>query len=444
MIRRLWRVASCIISRDRLDGMSRRIVPAQAPQRCSDAVAMTAFERSIHDLSQTIRRLPAGARFTQAVVKAAARERGDRARRRWRWCCWWRCSASIPAIRAVSFTGDGDGGAQPRSGRSAPGRRPAVVPVRRAGLPVPADAGRDLPLMFRNRDGDEAGVARQHDRARRRLRAAAGRQLRLATLHWTPGALRQSAGGVVGSLSGTRLARQLQAAGRDAAAAGGLDGRRLAGLPRLLAPSSIASAPRSGRGVDWLRSALHPARAKSPRARSASEARKEVGRGRAEEGHAARRAAHRGAGAGAGEERARREGTAGAAVRRAAGRRAAAAASCSTIRREREAVLFARGARGDVAPGRDQAARISASRSKSSPCIPGPVVTRFEMQPGARREGQPDHRPRQGPGARAVGDQRARGRGDSRQVGDGPRDPEREARDGHAGRDHQVAAPTKK
>jgi S-DNA-T family DNA segregation ATPase FtsK/SpoIIIE len=52
-------------------------------------------------------------------------------------------------------------------------------------------------------------------------------------------------------------------------------------------------------------------------------------------------------------------------------------------------------------------------------------------------------RPRQGPGARAVSHQRARGRGHSRQVGHGPRDPQREARDGHARRDHQVPPTTK-
>ncbi len=71
---------------------------------------------------------------------------------------------------------------------------------------------------------------------------------------------------------------------------------------------------------------------------------------------------------------------------------------------------------------------------------PGPVVTRFEIAPGARRQGQPDQQPGQGPGARAVGDQRPCRRGDSGQVGHGPGDPEREAGNRHARRDHQVQA----
>ena len=68
---------------------------------------------------------------------------------------------------------------------------------------------------------------------------------------------------------------------------------------------------------------------------------------------------------------------------------------------------------------------------------PGPVITRFEMRPAPGVKVEPDHRARQGSGARAVGDQRARGRSDSGQVGDGPGDPERTARGRHARRDHQ-------
>ena len=57
----------------------------------------------------------------------------------------------------------------------------------------------------------------------------------LATLHWDPGSLRQTAGGVVGDLIGEGLAAGLEVSGRDAAAAGGVDGRAVARLRRLLA-----------------------------------------------------------------------------------------------------------------------------------------------------------------------------------------------------------------
>jgi S-DNA-T family DNA segregation ATPase FtsK/SpoIIIE len=74
---------------------------------------------------------------------------------------------------------------------------------------------------------------------------------------------------------------------------------------------------------------------------------------------------------------------------------------------------------------------------------PGPVVTRFEL-PRRRASRSARSAILQGSGALAVGDQRARGRGHSRQVDGGPRDPEREARDRHAGRDPASRRPTRR
>ena len=46
---------------------------------------------------------------------------------------------------------------------------------------------------------------------------------------------------------------------------------------------------------------------------------------------------------------------------------------------------------------------------------PGPVITRFEIEPADGREGQPDRQSDEGPGARVVGGQHPRGRDDPRQ-----------------------------
>ncbi len=70
----------------------------------------------------------------------------------------------------------------------------------------------------------------------------------------------------------------------------------------------------------------------------------------------------------------------------------------------------------------------------------GPGDHALRAAPGARRQGQPDQQPRQGSGARAVRDQRAGGGDHPRQVGRGPGDSQREARDRHARRDHQIQA----
>ena len=82
--------------------------------------------------------------------------------------------------------------------------------------------------------------------------------------------------------------------------------------------------------------------------------------------------------------------------------------------------------------------RISASKSKWWPCSPGPWSRAYEMRPAPGVKVSQISRSRQGSRAFALGDQRARGRSHPRQIGHGSRDPEREARDRHARRDHQV------
>ena len=69
---------------------------------------------------------------------------------------------------------------------------------------------------------------------------------------------------------------------------------------------------------------------------------------------------------------------------------------------------------------------------------PGPVITRFELQPAPGvKVSQISALAKDLARALSV-DQRAGRRSDSGQVDGGPRDPEREARAGHARRDHQV------
>ena len=55
---------------------------------------------------------------------------------------------------------------------------------------------------------------------------------------------------------------------------------------------------------------------------------------------------------------------------------------------------------------------------------PGPVITRYEIEPAVGRQGQPDRQPGEGPGARAVGGVDPRGRDHPGQVVHGPGDPE--------------------
>ena len=86
---------------------------------------------------------------------------------------------------------------------------------------------------------------------------------------------------------------------------------------------------------------------------------------------------------------------------------------------------------GDVAPGGAEAARLRrGGRGGGGATGPGHHALRAASR--ARRQGEPDQQSVQGSGARAVGDQRARGGDHPGQIGGGPGDPEREARDRHA------------
>ena len=197
-----------------------------------------------------------------------------------------------------------------------------------------------------------------------------------------------------------------------------------------------------GRGfwkaVSWFKAWLGIAPQCHRRAGAQARARRggPAGQGK-EKSHAARGARHRAARTGRRKERARPGRAAGDAVRFAQERRAAAHESARRSARA-GCCVFARFARGHVAPGGNQAAGLR-RRGRSGRRASGAGGHALRDAAGTRREGQPDLRPRQGPGARAVGHFGARGRSDPGQVGDGPGDPEREARDGHAGRDHQVA-----
>ncbi len=118
----------------------------------------------------------------------------------------------------------------------------------------------------------------------------------LTALHWSPGVLRQSAGGVVGMAVGQRPGCRPQPAGRDAAAAGGLGGQCGRSLRHLL-----AARDRRARRCGLARHSLH-ARAPAGDARSERRAGAQAGahggrRGRDQEDPRPAAAAHRGAGA---------------------------------------------------------------------------------------------------------------------------------------------------
>ena len=266
----------------------------------------------------------------------------------------------------------------------------------------------------------------------------------LATLHWDPGVLPQSAGGVLGKAGRRGLAERL--AGRWAPRCCCWP----SGWPASRCSRSMFPGSRYGRlgaavwrGVGWI------ARACATRREVADGKERKQARQDSRCAESRRRRAcapppriEPPAPAG-GEERARREGTPGAAVRRAASRRAAAAVAAGRSAGARS--------RRYSAEALEAMSRLVELKLKDFgvevevvAVHPGPVVTRFEMRPAPGVKVSQITQPRQGPGARAVGHQRARRRGDPRQVGHGPGDPEREARDGHAGRDHQVARPTRR
>src|SRR5882762_4970188 len=77
-------------------------------------------------------------------------------------------------------------------------------------------------------------------------------------------------------------------------------------------------------------------------------------------------------------------------------------------------------------PGMTSTTRTESTDSARARSLASAVIW-LAFTPGAGREGQPDHRARQGPGARAVGALGARGGGHSGQERDGTGNRQREA-----------------
>ena len=146
----------------------------------------------------------------------------------------------------------------------------------------------------------------------------------LTTLHWQPGVLRQSAGGVVGSVVGGGLAAGLDFLGATLL----MIAAWMAGLSLAFGVSWFTVMDRLGAatwaGIGWLRGRWSSSR-DAAEGRERRQARKEAVESVQKKSAGARAAAHRSARAAAGEERARRARAAGAAVRSADGQRAAAA-----------------------------------------------------------------------------------------------------------------------
>ena len=239
----------------------------------------------------------------------------------------------------------------------------------------------------------------------------------LATLHFDPRDMRETAGGILGQLVGRGLEHGL-----------GMLGATVLLLVLWLAAVSLAT------GVSWLAIMDRVGRAvyagvvelnicdepipdlarRSAREAAAEEVVAKV-RAKPKAAGAAHRADDR-EGRSQRARRARRETrTPGAAVRAAgvdrvaaavAARRAAAAESAA-IRRRRSRRCRARSS---------SSSRISASRRRSSRVHPGPVITRFEMQPAPGIKGSQICDLDKDIARGAVGRQRARGRRDPGQV----------------------------
>jgi hypothetical protein len=313
--------------------------------------------------------------------------------------------------------------------------RPVLRPVRRTCIPVSGDARvRRFPAVPGARQSRAAGSPLQCD-PRHRLRTCARQQLRAGGPAFFRCGLPQLRGRRDRRAVGRGPRRRHEFPGRHVAAARRVAGLRVARARCLVAahdgPDRRLGA--AGRFVPAREALCAPRR----QHRQGSEAGAPGSRARrAEEGGRAQAAENRGAGAQGREKRARRERKAGRVVRetrcQCVARVVAAGRSTSARRR-----LLGRGARGNVAPGRTQIARFRRrSRGRRSASRSGDHALR--AAPGPRRQGCADLEPRERPGSRALRNQRARGRDHSRQVDDGTRNPERDARDGHARRDHQV------
>ncbi len=261
----------------------------------------------------------------------------------------------------------------------------------------------------------------------------------LATLHFDPRDMRETAGGVLGQLVGRGLEHGL-----------GLLGATVLLLVLWLAAVSLATGvswvavmDRVGRAVYagvvelnvranqfriWLEGTAREAAAPRGRGQGAREAEDRGAADRADDregrGQRARRA------------RARAR-SPGAAVRAACVDRAARALAAGRPAAE-DRRLLRRGARSDVAARRDQAQRLR-RRGRSGRGASGARRHALRAQAGGRREEQPDQQPREGSRALARDRERASRRDHSGQAIRRPRDPERGPRARGARRDREVA-----
>ena len=194
-------------------------------------------------------------------------------------------------------------------------------------------------------------------------------------------AIRSTAGGVLGSLRRARARRGLELPRRHAVAARAVARGRVAVHRRVVDRDHGPHRPRDvAAALGWLREPrLDRARLKAGR---------EVQAG-AQEGRARRAEESRERAAAADRAAPRPRSRRASASRRSARSPLFEPPAASELPPlsllddppPRAGRLFRGSARGDVAAGRAQAARISASRPRSSPCIPGPVITRFELEP---------------------------------------------------------------
>ena len=290
-------------------------------------------------------------------------------------------------------------------------------------------------VMFRQRD-EEEGRTRANTAIRiggftLMLFASCG----LATLHWNAGTLRETAGGVVGQFIGSGLAANMNFLGATLFMLAAC----MAGVSLAFGVSWLTIVDKLGEGI-WNGIAWIKARRSTARdvavGLEAKKARVEAAK--VEEKRVATR------------------------VKPRIEAPAPVVEKSERVEKERQVPMFESGKAGELPPLNllddppvheahySQEALEAMSRLvelklndfgidvEVVAVQPGPVITRYRNAPGPGRQGQPDLQPLEGSRAFAVGDQRARRRSHSRQVGHGARDSEREARDRHARRNHQV------
>ena len=296
-------------------------------------------------------------------------------------CCWWRSHPIVPTIPASPRP------VTRRSSTTASGPIGAWLAdccsFCSAGRPICfpscwwSPASRSCATAARR-----SPLARQQHRARGRIRAGGGRELRAGEP-------------ALGRSAACNLPRAAWSATSSRSTSCGdcrFSARRCCCWRRGWAACRSPSASRGSRS--WIGWVPGPGRASAGRARAAglrgmsrraasasrrarmprSTEQKKIGR--------AGSAAHRGAAAGAAQERARGEGAAGAAVRSARRQRAAAAEAAGRSAAGR-AVVFGRGAGGDVAPGGDEAQGFR-RRGRSGRGAAGPGGDALRAAAGAR------------------------------------------------------------